>query len=155
MKSFFLVAGVVALVSTVKWYYALVRAKTFRPSPARQVLAIAPPLLVVVLLIVLQTLADPVYVAGKLDYTLLFTAGGITWMFVAASAFAWLGVSARDDALECGNVGAGLAIAGGMVGVIRVASSRTNSNGRSAIAVVIGGVSRRKPANGDSATSEM
>jgi uncharacterized membrane protein YjfL (UPF0719 family) len=126
---FLVVASAVALIQTVKWYYALARAKTFRPSLARLVLAIVPPPLVVVLLIVLQTLADPVYVAGKLDYTLLFTAGGIAWMFVAASAFAWLGISARDDALERGNVAATFAIAGGMVGVMLAYAGSNVGNG--------------------------
>lgn len=126
---FLVAAGVVALIQTVKWYLALARSRTFRPSPARLLLAIVPPPLVVVLLIVLQTLADPVYVAGKFDYTLLFTAGGIAWMFVAASAFSWLGISARDDALERGNVAAAFVIAGGMIGVMLAYAGSNVGNG--------------------------
>jgi uncharacterized membrane protein YjfL (UPF0719 family) len=119
----------VALVTTVRWYYFVGRASTFRRSPARPVLAIMPPVLVIVLLVVLSTLADPVYVAGKLDYTLLFTAGGIAWMFVAATAFAWLGVDARGDAMERGNLAAGLTIAGGMCGVMFAYAGSNVGNG--------------------------
>jgi hypothetical protein len=70
-----------------------------------------------------------VYVAGKLDYTLLFTAGGIAWMFVSASAFAWLGVSAQDDALERGNLAASYTIAGGMSGVMLAYAGSNVGNG--------------------------
>jgi hypothetical protein len=126
---FFLVAGIVALVTTVRWYYFIGRTKTFRPSTAHLVLAILPPVLVIFLLVVLSTLADPVYVAGKLDYTLLFTAGGIAWMFVAAAAFALLGVNARDDALERGNRAATFVIAGGMIGVMFAYAGSNVGNG--------------------------
>lgn len=126
---FFLVAGVVALITTARWYYVIARAKSFRPSPTRPVLAIVPPVLVVILLVVLQTMADPVYVAGKLDYTLLFTAGGIAWMFVCAAAFALLGVNARDDALERCNLPAALVIAGGMSGVMFAYAGSNVGNG--------------------------
>lgn len=127
---FFLVAGVVALVTTVRWYYFIGRTKSsFRPSPGRMLLAILPPILVLFLIIVLSTLADPVYVAGKLDYTLLFTAGGIAWMFAAASAFTLLGVNARDDALERGNRAATFAVAGGMIGVMFAYAGSNVGNG--------------------------
>jgi len=126
---FLLVAAAVALIATIKWYYAIARTKILRASSARLLLAIIPPVLLIVLLIVLQTIADPEWVVGRLDYTLLFTAGGIAWMFVAASAFAWLGVSAQDDALERGNVAAGLTIAGGMVGVMLAYAGSNVGNG--------------------------
>jgi uncharacterized membrane protein YjfL (UPF0719 family) len=126
---FFAVAGVVALITTVRWYYFVARAKSFRPSPIRIILAIVPLILVIALLVVLAKLADPVYVAGKLDYTLLFTAGGIAWMFLAVSAFALLGVNVRDDALERTNLAAALSVAGGMIGVMLAYAGSNIGNG--------------------------
>ncbi len=126
---FLVVAAVVALVTTVRWYYFVGRAKSFRPSPSRLVLAFLPPTLVIVLITVLQTLADPVWVVGRLDYTLLFTAGGIAWMFVAAAASALMGVSVRDDALERGNVAAAVVVAGVMTGVMLAYAGSNVGNG--------------------------
>ena len=126
---FLVVAAVVAFVATVRWYYFVGRAKSFRPAPARIVLAFLPLALLIVLVTVLQTLADPVWVVGRLDYTLLFTAGGIAWMFAAASAFALLGVSVRDDALERGNEAAMIVVAGGMAGVMLAYAGSNVGNG--------------------------
>ena len=126
---FFAAAGIVALAATVRWYGAIMRTRSFRSSRGRRVLAIVPLVLVFVLLIVLRTLADPVYVAGKLDYTLLCTAGGVAWIFVGASAFALLGVSVRDDALERTNPAAIAAITGAMTGIMLVYAGSNVGNG--------------------------
>ena len=126
---FLVAAGIVALVTTVRWYYFVGRAKTYRPSPTRVVLIFLPPTLLVVLITVLQTLADPVWVVGRLDYTLLFTAGGIAWMFLGASAFALLGVDPRDDALERNNDAATIAVAGGMAGIVLLYAGSNVGNG--------------------------
>src|SRR5688500_19527091 len=115
---FLVVAGIVAVVATIRWYYFVGRAKSFRPAPARLVLAFLPLALLIVLVTVLQTLADPVWVVGRLDYTLLFTAGGIAWMFAAASAFALLGVSVRDCALVRVNAVAMFSVVGEMSGAL-------------------------------------
>ena len=126
---FLVAAGIVALVTTVRWYYFVGRAKTFRPSPPRLVLTFVPLALILVLITVLQTLADPVWVVGRLDYTLLFTAGGIAWMFLGASTFALLGVNVRDDALERNNDAASTVVAGGMAGMVLAYAGSNVGNG--------------------------
>ena len=47
---FLVVAGLVAVVATIRWYYFVGRAKSFRPSPARLALAFLPLALLIVLL---------------------------------------------------------------------------------------------------------
>ena len=126
---FFVVAGIVALVATVRWYYFVSRAKPFRPSKVRPLLALVPPILLVLLTGVLQTLTDPVWVVGRLDYSLLFVAGGIAWMFLGAAAFSLLGVSALDDVLERENEAAAVVVVGGMTGVMLAYAGSNVGNG--------------------------
>ena len=126
---FLVAAGIVAVVGIARWYYAVARTKSFRPSHAKLVLGIVPLALLIVLLVVLQTMADPVWVVGRYDYTLMFMAGGVAWMFVAAAMFALVGVNARDDALERSNPAATTIIAGGMTGVMLAYAGSNIGNG--------------------------
>ena len=127
--AFLIVAGIGAVVTTVRWYYFIGRAKFFRSTSNHVVLAMAPLLLLLVLEVVLATLADPIYVAGKLDYTLLFTAGGIWWMFLSTTALSLVGVSVRGDALERANPAAMLAAFGAMSGVMLAYAGSNVGNG--------------------------
>jgi uncharacterized membrane protein YjfL (UPF0719 family) len=80
-------------------------------------------------MIVLQTMADPVYVAGHLDYTLLFLAGGACLIFFASDVFALMGVSTIDDAMRRHNPAAAIAVTGGMLGVTLAYSGSNIGNG--------------------------
>lgn len=113
------------------WYYALLRIR--RPKVPgvflqRFVLAGVPPLALGLLWVVLQRWGDPVFVAGHVDYLLLFMAGGAMWMGLSVGVgFPLAGLFVREDALEranpaavAGSVGAILAViltyAGGNIG---------------------------------------
>ena len=118
---FFVAAAVVAAVGLWNWYAPLLCVPLPRgPRRVRQRLALAaaPPLCLALLYPVLQTWADPVHVAGHLDYVLLFVAGGAAWMFVGAWCMPVLGISPRDDAVERGNPAAVAATVGAMLGVV-------------------------------------
>jgi uncharacterized membrane protein YjfL (UPF0719 family) len=59
-------------------------------------------------------------VRGNGDYIALFVASGGAWLVGTAQAMTWLGISARDDAIERNNASAAVAFAGALVGVMIV-----------------------------------
>src|SRR5262245_31344533 len=91
---FMFVALAGACIGIWRWYWTLLAVSLLNAHWKSQVLlAVAPVASLVLLAIVLQNLADPVYVAGHLDYQLLFLAGGACWIFGAAEIFSLMGVS--------------------------------------------------------------
>jgi uncharacterized membrane protein YjfL (UPF0719 family) len=92
-------------------------------------LHLAPVVSLVLLMLVLQSLADPVYVVGHFDYTVLFLVGGAFWLFTASSAFALMGISTMDDAMRRRNPAAAIAVAGGVVGVTLAYAGSNIGNG--------------------------
>jgi hypothetical protein len=127
---FMIVACAAALIGFAWWYFNIARSGRWRADRRCQVvLAGAPLVALLVLFVVLQTLADPVYVAGHLDYMLLFLAGGAMWMFVWTGLVALCGVSARHDALEGRNFAAAVALAGGMLGLMLSYAGSNIGNG--------------------------
>jgi uncharacterized membrane protein YjfL (UPF0719 family) len=115
---FFLAAAIMAVVGAFKWYSAVTRVGALRfPQRQRLVLGAAPAVCLLVLWVVLRNWADPVFVAGHLDYELLFLAGGAAWLGLALKGFPMFGVSPRDDAIERRNPAAAAAVVGGMLGV--------------------------------------
>ena len=131
--AFMLAAGAVGIVGLFRFYLNIIRAIRW----LAEVLPVANTACIdadsgstiVLLYIVLHTLADPMYVAGHLDYTLLFMAGGALWIFGAAEGFVMLGISMRDDALERGNFPAAVTVAGGMFAVMLVYAGSNVGNG--------------------------
>lgn len=109
---FFFAAAIGALAGFVAWYLPLTRVRAVGSESCKLTLALTPPACLAALLLVLQRWADPQYVVGKLDYTLLFTAGGAAWMWACGLITSFFGVSRRDDALERSNRAAAIAIAG-------------------------------------------
>jgi uncharacterized membrane protein YjfL (UPF0719 family) len=127
---FTVVALVGAVIGTWRWYGTLFRVSRLHThSRSHGLLILAPLASLVLLTIVLQTLADPVYVAGHLDYTLLFLAGGACWIFGASEVFSLMGVSTRDDAMRRRNPAAAIAVAGGVVGVALAYAASNIGNG--------------------------
>ena len=127
---FLVVALAGACVGAWRWYFTLLRVSPLNADSRSQVLLnLAPPISLVLLMLVLQSLADPVYVAGHLDYTLLFLAGGACWVFGASEAFALMGVSTIDDAMRRRNPAAAVAVAGGLVGVMLAYAGSNIGNG--------------------------
>ena len=81
----------------------------------RLILGMTPPLALALLYEVLQQWADPVQVRGHADYILLFMAGGAAWIAAAIWSLPLMGVSPRHDAIERGNVAAGMTTVGAIV----------------------------------------
>lgn len=127
---FMLAAIAGACVGAWRWYLTLLRVSPLNADTKSQVLLnLTPPASLVLLMIVLQTLADPVYVAGHLDYTLLFLAGGACWIFGASETFSLMGVSTRDDAMRRRNPAAAIAVCGGVLGVTLAYAGSNIGNG--------------------------
>ena len=127
---FLIVALIGACLGACRWYLTLFRVSSLnRDSKSQVLLHLAPLICLVLLTIVLQTLADPVYVVGHLDYTLLFLAGGACWIFGASETFALMGVSTLDDAMRRRNPAAAIAVAGGVLGVMFAYSGSNIGNG--------------------------
>ena len=127
---FLIAACVGALVGAWRWYLTLMRISSLNANAKSQALLVLAPLAsLVILMLVLQTLADPVYVAGHLDYTLLFVAGGALWIFAASEAFPLMGVSALDDAMRRHNPAAAVAVSGGVLGVMLAYAGSNIGNG--------------------------
>lgn len=116
---FFFASMIGSLVGATKWYRPILTAKALHmPAAHRWVLASAPIIGWLILLVFLQNWSDPKSVAGHLDYTLLFLFGGGVWMFVGVSLLPWVGLSWRDDAVGRHNTAAVVAVAGAMLGII-------------------------------------
>jgi len=64
---------------------------------------------------VLKTVAS-FDVVDDIRYKFMYLVLGLAWLRFAAVAFAFVGVSARDDAIERGNSAAAIALAGALVG---------------------------------------
>lgn len=115
---FFVVAIIVAAIQATRWYAPLgFHRGSFRWDAGRIWLGLAPLLPLVVILIILNTLADPQFVVGHLDYILLFLVGGAAWVFVGTRVLAWLGFEQPDLLLEHRNAASLLALLGGMLGI--------------------------------------
>jgi uncharacterized membrane protein YjfL (UPF0719 family) len=127
---FLLVALAGTCYGAWRWYFTLLRMSSLNGDTKSQGLLYLTPLTCLVLLmIVLQTMADPEYVAGHMDYTLLFLSGGACWIFGASEAFPLMGVSTLDDAMRRRNPAAAIAVAGGALGVTLAYSGSNIGNG--------------------------
>jgi uncharacterized membrane protein YjfL (UPF0719 family) len=129
---FMLVACAGALAGAWRWYLTLLRVSPLNGNGRSYtflILNLAPLICLVLLMLVLQSLADPVYVAGHLDYTLLFMAGGACWIFSASETFGLMGISTADDAMRRRNPAAAIAVAGGVAGVTLAYAGSNIGNG--------------------------
>ncbi len=109
----------ISIVGIWRWYAPLLMGPGPGPYRAGQrlVLATAPLAALAVLFAVLKSCADPVNVAGHLDYEILFTAGGAALITVAGFVLPFIGVSPCADAIQRGNGAAILVICGTMCGL--------------------------------------
>ncbi len=127
---FFVIAGVVGIYLGVRWYVALNRRTSLsRPLRNNLFLGLVPPAALLVLLITLQLGADPVYVAGHLDYTLLFLARGALWIFVAVRLLPLVGLSFEDDVVDRSNPAAAIAVSGAILGTMLAYAGSNIGNG--------------------------
>src|SRR5438876_5089056 len=98
---FFFIASILGVVGLIKWYGPLAgKTHLGDRGKRRLLLGLAPPAAMAGLLFILTQWADPKYVVGQLDYILLFLAGGLALLALAAWMLRLLGVEVRDDAIE-------------------------------------------------------
>lgn len=121
-EGFFLLGAAVAgVMGTWRWYIALeacwpvTRAVWKRLSITGAAVAG-----LIGLFFVLTRWADPKTVVGHPDYITLFFVGGAGWACASLELFRWLGVDARDDAVERDNGAAAIAASGGVLGMMVV-----------------------------------
>ena len=128
--AFFMIAGAFGFIGFVFWYAMLLRVSSLgRPRYPRAIVAATPVLALALLFVVLWNWADPVFVAGHLDYTLLFMAGGAAWLVATHLALPLFGLSTRDDVVERGNSAAAVAVCGALLGVMLVYALANIGNG--------------------------
>lgn len=127
---FMAVATALGLYGAVRWYYELFSVSTLCSGTSnRALLGLTPLATLLVLYLVIRSWADPVFVAGHLDYTLLFMAGGCMWLFLVPELFSVTGISTSDDAMRRHNPAAAWAVAGGMMGVMLAYAGSNVGNG--------------------------
>src|SRR5438105_2886396 len=81
---FFIASGAVGLIGAWHWYSrAVLRSPLRRCAGIRFALMLLPVAALLGLALVLTHWADPKYVAGHVDYELLFLSGGVAWICLA------------------------------------------------------------------------
>jgi len=106
------------MVTWAPWYGDIFRVNRLAASPRyRLVLGFTPPVCLLFLFASLHTSAAEAVRNSSL-YILIYMAVGAAWLGVSCHLFAFLGVSARDDALERRNHAALIATIGAMIGII-------------------------------------
>jgi uncharacterized membrane protein YjfL (UPF0719 family) len=127
---FLVAAAVGAALGIWRWYLTLLSVSPLHEhSGSRRLLLLTPAVSLALVAIVLQTLADPVYVAGHRDYMLLFLAGAACWIFGASRVFSVMGLSTQDDAMRRRNPAAAIAVSGGVLGVALAYAGSNIGNG--------------------------
>lgn len=102
----------------IAWALWLVRARSaqlMRSGGGLHVVAGAVTVSALLIIGVLRTLAS-FDVIDDIRYQFMYLVLGLAWLRFAQMAFAFAGVSARDDAVERGNGAAAIALAGALVG---------------------------------------
>lgn len=113
----FILGSVITLASALLYYRNLTSIGLLgRSVTSRLILAVAPPLSLVPVYVALLFWADR-QVAGHFDYMALFLLVGAALVFVSSQVFGFLGVSARDDALERNNPAAIVVVVASQVSV--------------------------------------
>jgi uncharacterized membrane protein YjfL (UPF0719 family) len=110
-----LVSIVVGPAAWVIWLFRQSRARHIRQPDTLNILAGALLVSAVVIFGVLDTVAS-FDVVDDVRYQFMYFVLGLAWLRVAQSAFAFAGVSARDDVVERGNVAAAIALSGALIG---------------------------------------
>jgi hypothetical protein len=114
---FLIVSAFFALAGLAAWYRSVLQVP-WVPTRHRAVLCTAPVVGLSIILAVLKSIADPVYVVGHFDYELLFLAGGMAWVFILGRLGTVLvGQPSLVDTLETRNPASVAVWAGGVLGV--------------------------------------
>ena len=113
----FLACGLFTLIWGAGYYFSLFRVTLLAGGATiRFVLALVPPLCLILLLPVLFRLTSH-EVKEDHGYVLLFALAGVVWLGIANGVAVMLGISLRDDAIERRNPAAAVAVCGAMLGL--------------------------------------
>jgi uncharacterized membrane protein YjfL (UPF0719 family) len=108
------------IVGPVFWVFTLARlSRVQRLRGARAgigAIALALAVCAALVLVVLRTVASFDVIDAPI-YQLMYVVLGLAWLRIAATTFAFVGLSARDDVVERGNKAAIAAVVGGLLGV--------------------------------------
>ena len=109
--AFLLIAGFAGCLGFIRWIRVVLGPA--RPVSAMRLrLAILPAVCLGLVAAIIWNWADPVQVAGHVEYLLLFLAGAAAWFWLTVTALAALGIHFRYDAVEAGNRAAAISVAG-------------------------------------------
>ena len=111
-----LVAVAAGPVAWAVWLFRARWAQQVRRSGSLDVVAGALAASTLLIIVVLRTIAS-FDVVDDLRYQFMYLVLGLAWMRIAQTAFAFAGLSARDDVVERGNGAAAIALAGALIGV--------------------------------------
>jgi uncharacterized membrane protein YjfL (UPF0719 family) len=132
----FIASLVIAVERWFDWYRDLSRVNRFAVTLRSRALLFAIPVCcAVIFLLTLRSLGDDA-VRHSAFYLALYVSLGMAWLAVMILVFAFLGISARDDALERGNPSASWAIAGALLGAAFCFDGANIGNGPGVGAVV-------------------
>jgi uncharacterized membrane protein YjfL (UPF0719 family) len=132
----FIASVFLALKGWWTWYGDIASVNRLRvPISKRLVLLTAPPVCLVLILIVLTRLAATT-VRGDALYISFYLLVGAGWLGGATLIFPFLGISARDDVLERGNRAASWAVAGALTGASCSFAGANVGNGPGVAAVL-------------------
>jgi hypothetical protein len=112
---FFIVAAVAAIWGLIYWFRLILTRQPLRDglgSGLRTRLAILPLLCLAFVGAVIWNWADPVAVAGHIDYVVLFLAGAGAWFWLTLLGMSALGIHFRYDVAVNGNSAAAISVAG-------------------------------------------
>ncbi len=137
--------GFVTVVSTLAgpilwavWWFRVRQAAPPRAPGFANQLALTVVVLLGLLVLVLTSVASE-DVRQAPQYIFMYSVLGLAWMKIAETFFAYAGVSARDDAIERGNVAAGDAVTGALFGVMLCYAGGNIGNGPGWWVVVFSG----------------
>jgi len=111
-----LVAVAAGPVAWAVWLFRARWAQQVRRSGSIDVVAGALAASTLLIIVVLRTIAS-FDVVDDIGYQFMYLVLGLAWLRIAQTAFAFAGLSARDDVVERGNGAAAIALAGALIGV--------------------------------------
>lgn len=112
---FLIVAAVVAVWGLIQWLRLILAQPPLRDKLGgglRMQLAVLPPLCLGFVAVVIWNWADPVAVAGHIDYVILFLAGAGAWFWLTVKGVSALGINFRHDVAANGNSAAAISVGG-------------------------------------------
>lgn len=136
-----IIGGALSLWWLFRWLGPLLRVSPLIMPMARRLSLLALPVIALAgLYVVLKTVADPVWVQDRFDYTLLFMLVGGAWLWLSLPAATLLGISPHHDVIASRNAAPATAFAGFVLGLMAVYAGANVGNGASVATTIIPGL---------------